>query len=254
MVQWLIIFAMLLFPIVSFAFPPDKAKEKTCIECHTLSKQEAEDILQKLKAARIIPPSTRFNKIDRAPISGAWSIECDVDGRKMAFSVNYSKKFVMPQIIPISMIKPQPERKVDFSKIPLSDALVLGKQDAKKKVVVFTDPDCPACAQLHEVIKKIGKTRKDVAFYIMMFPLPQHKEAYKKAQSILCEKSAALLDDAFAGKTLPDPKCSKDQLEKSIAVGKALQIDGTPSLVRGDGTIFNGPRSPEMIMQWIDGK
>jgi len=250
---FLCIIVTMFLPVASFAFPPDKDGEKSCAKCHTLSTKEAETILQKLKDAGMLPPSARFKKIEPGPVKGTWAMVCEIDGRKTAFLVDYAKKHFLPQVVPLDAVKPQ-LRKVDRAKISLKDAMLLGAQDAKKKVIVFTDPDCPACRQLHEAIKKILASRKDISFSIMMFPLPQHKEAYKKAQAVLCSKSASLLDDAYAGKAVPAPTCPSDQLERSIAVGKAIQLDGTPTMIRDDGMIFIGPRSPEMILQWIDGK
>ena len=49
-------------------------------------------------------------------------------------------------------------------------------------------------------MKKVLEKRKDIAFFIKMFPLPMHKNAYDKSKAILCGKNpAALLDDAERG-------------------------------------------------------
>ncbi|MFA4919149.1 MAG: hypothetical protein WC581_07855 [Thermodesulfovibrionales bacterium] len=48
--------------------------------------------------------------------------------------------------------------------------------------------------------------RKDIAFYIKLYPLPMHKDAYGKAKTIVCEKSLALLENAFAKKTTTTSK------------------------------------------------
>jgi thiol:disulfide interchange protein DsbC len=120
--------------------------------------------------------------------------------------------------------------------------------------VVFTDPDCPFCKKLHEEIKQVLAKRSDVAFYVIPYPLPMHKDAYKKVQSILCGKSLALLDDAFSGKALPEPVCPNEQVEKNIALAKELGFNGTPTLVRDDGIVLSGYRPAEQLSEWIDGK
>ncbi len=94
---------------------------------------------------------------------------------------------------------------MDVSKIPLDDSLTLGLATAKKKVIVFTDPDCPYCRELHEIMKQIVAKHSDIAFTLIMNPLPMHKDSPKKAQTILCTKSLDVLDDAFSGKTVPEP-------------------------------------------------
>ncbi len=82
--------------------------------------------------------------------------------------------------------------------------------------------------------------RKDIAFYIKMFPLPMHKDAYEKAKAIVCEKSLALLEDAFSGKPLPKPKCETSVLDENIKLGRGLGISGTPAIIFPDGRLVSG--------------
>jgi len=55
-------------------------------------------------------------------------------------------------------------------------------------------------------MKQVVSERKDIAFYIKMFPLKMHPGAYEKARAIICEKSLKLLEDAFEQKQIPPPK------------------------------------------------
>jgi thiol:disulfide interchange protein DsbC len=159
---------------------------------------------------------------------------------------------VLSQLIPIDSIgKP---RKTNFSKLPLKDAVVMGAKGAKKKVVVFTDPDCPYCRKLHEEMKQVIEKRKDIAFYLFLYPLPMHKEAYKKSQAVLCEKSVALLDDAFSGKAVPEPACGKEPVEKNLTLAKDLDINSTPTLIREDGIMLSAYLPADKLIDWIDGK
>ena len=200
-----------------------------CRDCHKLEQKEAEAIVKK------VAPSGRVVDVKMSPVKSLWQIDIEADGGKRGvLYVDFSKKFLVSgQIVPISAIgQPAPQRKIDFSRLPLQDAVVMGHKKAKKKVVVFDDPDCPFCKKLHEEIKRILAKRSDVAFYIILNPLPMHKDAYKKALAVQCAKSSKLLDDAFMGKTLPVPDCSNEQLEKNIALAKSLGISGAPTLVR----------------------
>lgn len=249
----IIILAMFLLPLSSSAADAKKDAWNPK-KCPALSKKEAGDILQKLKDAQAAPPNAQVTDVKHSPVEGLWQVEIQVDANKAAFFVDCAKKHLVMQIVPIDTIRPRLV-KADISKVPLDEAVVLGAADAAKKVVVFSDPDCPACKQLHGVMKQIIEKRKDIAFSIMMYPLPMHgKDAYQKAQAILCERSVSVLDDAYTGKPVPEPKCSNEQLEKSIASGKALPIEGTPTMIRADGMIFNGPRDPDTVIKWIDGK
>ncbi len=239
-----------LLPFTTNAFSSHEGCAGNCIDCHKLEKKEAEEIIKK------IAPNGKVTEIKLSPAKGLWQIEVDAGEKKGSLYIDFSKKYLIAgQIVPIESIgKPAPERSVDFSKIPLKDAMVLGPRNAKKKVAVFTDPDCPYCRKLHEAMKQVLAKRKDVAFYIFLFPLEMHKDAYKKAQAVLCEKSLTLLDDAFGGKPLPEPKCGSEAVEKNKALAKSLKFSGTPTLVREDGKVLSGTRPADALSNWIDGK
>ena len=242
---------LLLAPAGAQAFPPDKTGN--CLDCHKLEKKDAEDIIKKLL------PAATVNDVQLAPVKGFWVIEVEMNGQRGGIYLDFTKKFLSPQLVPLEIAIRQAQQqakpqKVDFSKVSLNDAVVLGAKNAKKKVAVFTDPDCPYCRKLHEEMKQVIAKRKDIAFHLLMYPLPMHKDAYPKAQAVLCEKSPALLDDAFSGKAVPEPKCSKEALERLLAMGKELNINGTPALIREDGTLMSGMLPADKLIDWVDSK
>jgi thiol:disulfide interchange protein DsbC len=239
------------------AFPPVPGSTQTCLDCHKLSMKEADGILEKLKAARAVPQNTTVKKIEEAPIKSAWTIEVEIDGKPAGILVDFSKRFLLTQVIPIDRIQPRLE-KTDPAKLPLQNAIILGDRGAKKRMIVFTDPECPACRQLHPELKKMLDLRKDIAIYLILYPLPQHRLGQKEAKTIVCERASkkvfAMIDDAYAGKTISETSCSSDIIEKNIAAGKAIGIQGTPTIFRADGSVYEGPREAERMIQWIDGK
>jgi thiol:disulfide interchange protein DsbC len=100
-------------------------------------------------------------------------------------------------------------------------------------------------------MKKVIAERKDIAFYIKMFPLQIHKGAYDKAKAIVCEKSLALLEDAFANKELPKPNCTTSVIDENIKLAEKLGITGTPALILPDGKIIPGYKDAKAIMEMI---
>jgi thiol:disulfide interchange protein DsbC len=246
-----VIFAGLLLsaPLSAHAFPAKKG-DKACTECHKLNKQEAETIVKK------IAPSATVTNIKMAPFKGAWEIDVDAgEGKRGTVHLDFSKKYlILGQVVPVeSLGKP---RKVDVSKIPLDDAITLGAANAKTKVIVFTDPDCPYCRELHKIMKQVVSKRSDIAFALIMNPLPMHKDSPKKAQTILCTKSLDILDDAFTGKAVPEPaaSCTAAAVERSTALARSLEFNGTPTLVRDDGIVLSGYLPEEQLLEWIDKK
>lgn len=229
---------LLLLPLSAWAFPPDKSGN--CLDCHKLERKEAEEIIHR------VLPKGKVRDIKLAPVKAFWLIEIEMDGQRGALLLDFTKTY-------LGNLREVPLR-IDAAEIPLKDAVVLGAKNAKKKVVVFTDPDCPYCRRLHEEMKKVIEKRKDIAFHLLLYPLPNHKEAYPKAQAILCEKSISLLDDAFTGKKLPKPTCGNEAVERSLDLGKKFKVSGTPTLVREDGIVVSGAIPADKLIDWIDGK
>lgn len=103
-------------------------------------------------------------------------------------------------------------------------------------------------------MKKVLEKRKDIAFYIMLFPLPMHKDAARKSKTIMCEKSLVLLDEAFEKKQIPDPKCQTTVIDDNIKLGQKLGITGTPAMVFPDGRVVPGAMDADSIIKMIDKK
>lgn len=103
-------------------------------------------------------------------------------------------------------------------------------------------------------MKKVIEKRKDIAFYIKLFPLAMHKDAYAKAKAIVCEKSLSLLEDAFAKKTLPAPKCETSVVDDNISLAQKLGISGTPAIIMPDGRLISGYLEADALIQQIEKK
>jgi thiol:disulfide interchange protein DsbC len=234
-------------PTTTHAFAPKKG-DKPCIECHKLDKKTASEIVDKAI------PDGKVLDIKDAPFKGVWLIEVEKNGQRGAVFLDFSKKFLIGQVVPVAALQNQAPRNVDVSKIPLENAVLFGSKTAKKKVIVFSDPDCPYCRKLHIVMKEVIAKRPDIAFEIILNPLPMHKDAFKKAQAIVCSKSTEMLDEAFTGKNVPEPTCPPDKVEKNKALAQSLGFTGTPTLVRDDGTVLSGYLPEDKLIDWIDKK
>ena len=103
-------------------------------------------------------------------------------------------------------------------------------------------------------MKKVIKERKDIAFYIILYPLPMHKEAYGKSKAIICAKSVELLEAAFEKKTLPKPSCETKVIDDNMKLAEKLGISGTPAVIFSDGVIIPGAISAEEIIKKVDKK
>lgn len=104
-------------------------------------------------------------------------------------------------------------------------------------------------------MKKILEKRKDIAFYLKLFPLVKlHPKAYEKSMTIVCKKSLELLEDVFAGKNIPEPKCQTSEVDNNIKLADRLGITGTPAIILPNGGIVPGYKNAETLIPLIDGK
>ena len=102
-------------------------------------------------------------------------------------------------------------------------------------------------------MEKVLQEKKDIAFYIILFPLSMHKDAYWKSKSIVCNKSIKMLEDAFARKEISKPECDTKEIDANIKVAEALGITGTPTLVLPDGRIHSGTMPAKQLLDFIQG-
>lgn len=103
-------------------------------------------------------------------------------------------------------------------------------------------------------MKKVVIRRTDIAFYIKLFPLDMHRDAYRKAKAIQCAKSLQLLEDAFLGREIPDPECSTSDIDNNVKLAGKLGLTGVPVVIIEDGRVFNGLLKAEQIITLIDEK
>ena len=251
---------LLFVPVLLLMFTVQSAygfatKGQDCSKCHTLNKQQAAALLKKFD------PNIKILNVGRSEAKYLWRVSIESKGEKGLVYIDLPKKYLFSG----SLIEIQGKKnltrenlselnKVDVSKIPLNDALVLGSRMARHRVIVFDDPECPFCARLYQEMKKVVKERKDIAFYIKMFPLKMHPGAYEKAKAIVCEKSLALLDSAFEKKPVPPAKCKTSVVDENIKLGEKLGITGAPTLVLPDGRVMSGYRDAKSLKELIDRK
>ncbi len=142
--------------------------EGDCTKCHALTQQEAREILTKNDLFRKLKiPDAKLTGIKLSPVKSLWEVSLDNKGKSVVLYIDYSKTHVvLGTIVEIATFanktaeqvkKLEEKRRVDVSKIPLDRALAMGKrnpeQGKQNKVIIFTDPDCPYCAKLHEETK-----------------------------------------------------------------------------------------------------
>lgn len=251
--QLIIIFCLLAFVLGAgdvLAFGGSGCAEGSCRDCHSLDKSEAEELLKKYV--------DRVNSVDYAEVPGLWVAEVEKNGRSYPLYIDFSKSYIIAGSVVRAGSGENITRKlynrfnrVDISKIPLDDALVLGNPGGKTKVIVFTDPKCPYCKKMHDEMKIVVKNSPDVVFYIKLYPLKMHPQAYGISKSIICAKSLRMLEDSFNNRPVPEPGCETSVVDNTLKLVTSLGINSTPTMVLPGGTVVSGYKTAEKILEII---
>jgi thiol:disulfide interchange protein DsbC len=137
----LTLFFLLMYPLNGDIHAYEKSEQK-CIECHTLSEDEARIILKELA------PDIKILSLTPGPINGLWEIGMESGGKKGIVYLDYShKKIVSGNILDVekrlNYTRESFDRinRVDLSLIPYEKSIVMGDRNARHKIVVFSDPD-----------------------------------------------------------------------------------------------------------------
>lgn len=130
--------------------------------------------------------------------------------------------------------------KVDFSSLPLDQAIKVVKGNGSRKLVVFSDVDCPYCKRL-EQNELVNIT--DVTIYTFLYPLIQlHPDSANKSKSIWCATNRTKAwEDWILNNQLPKSAGNCEvPLEKVGDLARKLGVNSTPTLIFSDGRRMAG--------------
>ena len=127
---------------------------------------------------------------------------------------------------------------VDFSALPVGDAIKIVVGDGSRQVAVFSDPNCSYCKKLEAELVKINNVT------IFIYPVGiLGADSLVKAQSIACavgDKSKIWLDMMNKGVSPITRACGSHVPERNHELFKKLGFQGTPALAFKNGKVLKG--------------
>lgn len=119
---------------------------------------------------------------------------------------------------------------IDFDKLPLKLAVKEVKGNGKRKLAIFTDPNCPYCKRLEKELSGVS----DVTLYLFMYPIfPGSNEIVR---NVLCSRDPVKAwNDWMLKEIRPAKAVCKTQTDQVMALGQKLHVNGTPNLIFGNG-------------------
>lgn len=198
-------------------------------------------------------PATSFKEFRTTPVPGVYEV---VMGRNVAYVDETGRYFLFGHMWDMQAQKDlsealaQESSRIDFDKLPLQDAIKTVKGNGRRKVAVFSDPDCPFCKQIEKTFAQLN----DVTIYTFLFPIDGlHPAARAKATAVWCAKDRVKAwNSLMLDGQVPQAACPQTPIESNQKLAQSLGINGTPSLVFASGQMVPGALKAEQLEAMLD--
>ena len=194
-------------------------------------------------------PGAEVRYVAKSPFSGLYEA---LLGDQMVYTDAKANQILVGSIFDVATkqnltdAKVRKLNRIAVDKLPMDLAFVKVKGNGARKLIVFSDADCPFCHRLETEMKGLD----NVTIYTFLFPIDQlHPDAARKSKQIWCAPDKVKAwDEFFASGKLPDNKgeCG-DPVDKTQALGNSLKINATPTLIFADGSMIPGALSLAQI-------
>ena len=126
---------------------------------------------------------------------------------------------------------------IDFSALPLKDAITFVHGNGKRKLAVFEDPNCGYCKRFERDLAKID----NVTVYLFLMPV-LGPGSVEKSRNVWCAKDPAAAWTNLMQKEIAPAaaQCNTAAIDRNLEFGRKYKITGTPTLVAQDGTRVPG--------------
>jgi thiol:disulfide interchange protein DsbC len=126
---------------------------------------------------------------------------------------------------------------IDFSTLPLKDAITIVHGNGKRKLAVFEDPNCGYCKRFERDLAKVD----NVTVYLFLLPV-LGPGSVEKSRQVWCAKDpAAAWKDLMMRDIAPaSTACNTAAIDRNLDFARRYKITGTPTLIAQDGARVPG--------------
>lgn len=207
------------------------------------------------KAVEAAYPRFKVEKVTKTPYAGLYEVF-------MGGQIIYTDEKMSFLIAEGHLVDPKTKKdltserldeltKVDFSTLPLNQAIKVVKGNGSRKLVVFSDVDCPFCKRLE---RNELTNITDVTIYTFLYPIEQlHPDAASKSKLIWCAKDRVKAwEDWILRDQLPSSAGSCDvPLDKVGELARKVGVTSTPTLIFADGRRMLGAQPYKEIERML---
>lgn len=127
--------------------------------------------------------------------------------------------------------------------------VIFSPKNPKYTVTVFTDVDCGYCRKLQADIPELNA--KGIAVRYLAFPRTgPNTPTFEKMVRIWCAKDKTkAMALAQEDKSFEGVACNSDVVQREFEYGMRIGVEGTPTLLFEDGTLFPGYLPPDKLLE-----
>lgn len=187
-------------------------------------------------------PGAKVDSVTKTPMKGIYEVV--VGGNEIVYSDLKGDYIITGEMLETSARRNLTRERVDklseikFDSLPFDQAIKIVKGDGKRRLAVFSDPDCPYCKKLEQELAKLD----NVTMHVFMYPLPMHTDAPRKARLVWCsaDRAKAWQDLMLEGKVPEGKEDCPNPIEANQAFGAQHNIQGTPAIILSNGRRIPG--------------
>jgi len=138
---------------------------------------------------------------------------------------------------------------VDWNSLPFEWAVTTTRGNGRRKIAVFSDPNCPYCKRFEEDLAKLD----DITVHILLYPVIK-PESVAQTKSVWCSKDRVKAwNDLMLRDIQPtaSPDCDTP-VEKLVALGRRLGANSTPTWFLQNGRRYQGAKPLEELVPLLD--
>lgn len=133
---------------------------------------------------------------------------------------------------------------IKFDDLPLEQAIKLVRGNGSRRMAIFADPNCGYCKRFEQDVNQL----ENVTAYIFTYPILS-PDSMTKSKSIWCspDRLKAWQDQMLRGQAPTAAGTCESPVDKLVALGQRLRINGTPTTFFENGERISGAIPREQI-------
>jgi thiol:disulfide interchange protein DsbC len=227
-------------PAKGHAMKPIKTVLFALLAALSLGAAAQEATIRKNLAERL-PNLPKIDEVSKTPMPGLYEVR--VNQSEIFYTDEQGNYLIQGSLIDTRARLDLTEQRVEklsaiaYKDLPLKDAITIVRGDGKRRMAVFSDPNCGFCKRFERDLAKVD----NVTIHLFLYPV-LGADSTEKSRNIWCarDKGRAYLDWMVRDVTPPTASCDAAAVARNVEFGKKARITGTPTIVFADGSRVPG--------------